>query len=250
MKYKCQSLGQGTPGWAPPKYLRDSMITAIKEGANQYGRVMGDIKLATKVAKVYSEKMGRELDASTEVIITQGASGALHSFIMSLVNNADEVVMFEPLWSVYEDFIELAGGVSKYVTLREHENDWVFDPEELRAALRRPQAKIFLMTSPHNPCGKVFTKEEFRIISDILDECPHIVVLHDACYADLTFDGLENLWLASHFNNWERTITIFSAGKLLNCTGWRIGWAIGPAKLIKYGGVIATTMFETFQTPG
>jgi aspartate/methionine/tyrosine aminotransferase len=107
-----------------------------------------------------------------------------------------------------------------------------------------------LLTAPHNPCGKVFTKEEFKIMSDILNECPHVIVFHDACYADLTFDGRENLWFASLFDNWERTITCVSAGKLLNCTGWRIGWAIGPAKLIQYGNAISLAMFDTFQTPG
>lgn len=99
--------------------------------------MFGEERLVSTVAKVYSQKMGRELNGMSDVLITQGASGALHTFICSLVNQGDEVVMFEPLWSVYEDFIELAGGTSRYVELREEKDDWVFDPEELRAALKR-----------------------------------------------------------------------------------------------------------------
>ena len=136
--------------------------------------------------------------------------------------------MFEPLWSVYQEFIEIAGGKSSFVPLRLINDEWVFDPEELRTALKRPTAKIFLFTSPHNPFGKVFTLDEMNIISQILDECPHAVCIHDAVYADLIYDGHQNHWFATLSNNWERTITIVSAGKLFNATGWRIGWAIGP----------------------
>ena len=84
----------------------------------------------------------------------------------------------------------------------------------------------------------------------ILDECPHVVVLDDAVYADLTFDGRKHNYLCTIGNNWDRTVTMFSAGKLMNITGWRVGWAIGPQKLIYYGGVIAVTLFECWNTSG
>jgi aspartate/methionine/tyrosine aminotransferase len=137
------------------------------------------------------------------------------------------------------------------VPLRLNENqDWVFDPEELRAALKRPEAKVFLFTNPHNPCGKVFTVEELQIITDILNECPHVIVLEDAVYCDLTFDDRKHNYLCTFANNWDRTVSMFSAGKLMNITGWRIGWAIGPERLIHYGGIIAVTLFECWNPSG
>ncbi len=184
--------------------------------------------MVTKVAEEYGKRLNRDLKPMSEVLITQGASGALACYISAFLGQGDEVVMFEPLWSVYQDFIEIAGGKSTFVPLRCINDEWVFDPEELRAALKRPEAKIFIFTSPHNPCGKVFSLEEMNTISQILDECPHVVCLHDSCYSDLTYDGHQNHWFASISNNWERTITIVSSGKLLNATAWRIGWAIGP----------------------
>lgn len=118
MKYKNVSLGQGTPGWGPPKFLKEEMIKAIEEGNNQYARVLGHEDLVASVGDVYGKKLGRMIDPMKEVLVTQGCSGALHSYISAFTNDGDEVVMFEPLWSVYQDFIELSGAVSKFVPLR------------------------------------------------------------------------------------------------------------------------------------
>jgi len=172
--------------------------------------------------------MNRELNWQTEVLVTQGSAGALESYICALVNKDDEAVMFEPTWNGYQDFVEMAGGKANFIPLVQSGDNWVFNPEELRAALKRPQTKVFILTSPHNPTGKVFTQDEMKVISKILDECPHVITLHDAVYSEFTYDGHKHEWFASMFNNWERTITIISAGPLMNCSAWRIGWAIGP----------------------
>ena len=87
-------------------------------------------------------------------------------------------------------------------------------------------------------------------ISDILDDCPHVLVLSDEVYDFLTFDGLEHVCFATVGNNWDRTVSIFSGGKLFSCTGWKVGWAIGPQNLIYNGGIICNTVFYCFNTPG
>jgi len=134
--------------------------------------------------------------------------------------------------------------------LSEEDGVWKFDPDVLRAELSKPTTKVFCFNTPHNPTGKVFTVEEMQQISDILDDCPHVVVLSDEVYDFLTFDGMEHTNFATIGNNWNRTLSIFSGGKLLNATGWKIGWTIGPERLIYHGGVIANTIFYCFNTPG
>lgn len=100
--------------------------------------MLGNECLVEAVADIYSQKMNRKIDAYTEVLVTQGASGALESYICALVNEGDEAVMFEPTWNGYQDFVEMSGGKANYVPLRLVNGDWVFNPDELRAALIRP----------------------------------------------------------------------------------------------------------------
>lgn len=188
--------------------------------------------MCTKIAQVYSERMERTISAMEEVLVTQGAGGAIHSFIQAFANKGDEVVLFEPMWSIYMDHVEIAGATSNAVPLRYSDGIWRFNEEELRAALKRPQCKILLFNSPHNPTGKVFTLKEMQIISDILDECPHVIVIYDAVYENLVFDDRKHLYFGSIGNNWDRTISTFSGGKFFSATGWKVGWAIGPKRLI------------------
>ena len=116
--------------------------------------------------------------------------------------------------------------------------------------MSRPRVKIVIINTPNNPTGKVFTKEEIGQISAILDDFPHIVTLSDEVYNFLTFDGLKHTPFATVGNNWNRTISIYSGGKLLNCTGWKIGWSIAPKHLISLARVYAHTLFNSFNTPG
>ena len=172
------------------------------------------------------------------------------AFINAFCNEGDEVVSFEPMFALYLDHTQFSGARMHGVPLYLDNNEWKFDPEMLRIALSRPTSKIFVFNSPHNPTGKVFTREEMQLISDILDDFPHVLTLSDEVYEFLTFDGHSHTHFDSVGNNWNRTVSIFSGGKLLNATGWKIGWTIGPEKLIQFGGVIANTVFSCFNTPG
>ena len=120
----------------------------------------------------------------------------------------------------------------------------------MRAELSKPTSKVFVFNTPHNPTGKVFTDAEMQQISDILDDCPHVLVLSDEVYDFLTFDGLTHTSFATVGNNWNRTISIFSGGKLFNATGWKVGWTIGPQKLLYNGGIVSNSCFYTFNVPG
>ena len=157
---------------------------------------------------------------------------------------------FCPMFPPYLDHAEMANATINAVPLEYHDEKWTFDPEKLRAALSRHQTKVFMFNTPHNPTGKVFSPDEIQTISDILDDCPHVVTLADEVYDFLTFDGLPHTHFASVGNNWDRTVSVFSGGKLLNCTGWRVGWSIGPPNLIRLGGVIANAVYYCFNIPG
>mmetsp|Transcript_28387 Transcript_28387/g.42991 ORF Transcript_28387/g.42991 Transcript_28387/m.42991 type:complete len:413 (+) Transcript_28387:62-1300(+) len=249
-KYGGLSLGQGAPGHPPPTFLRDHMLQAIKDGHNQYCRTFGHPELITKVAEVYGKLLGRELDPYKEILITGGANGALGSFIVGLCDPGDEVVLFEPAYPAYYDHIELSGATIKAAPLRaDSDGEWQFDPEELRSILNE-KTKLFILNSPQNPTGKCFSRAEMETISKILDDFPNIVVISDEVYDFLTFDGLEHVRFATIGDNWKRTVTMYSGGKLLNATGWKVGWVIGPNKILHLGAVINNCTTFVSNTPG
>lgn len=172
------------------------------------------------------------------------------AYINAYCNAGDELVTFEPMFPLYLDHVEMAGAKTIGVGLYYEDGGWKYSLDKLREALGRPKVKIFLFNTPHNPTGKVFTQAEMEEISAVLDEFPHILILTDEVYEMLAFDGREHLQLATVGNNWDRTVSIFSGGKLLNATGWKIGWTIGPQRLIHLGGVIGNTVYYCFNTPG
>jgi aspartate/methionine/tyrosine aminotransferase len=204
----------------------------------------------TEIANHYGPKLGRKIDPMTEVLVTCGANGALCSFFQALVNPGDEVVTFEPMFQMYIDHMQLVGATLKGVPLEVDKNrQWVFDPKKLRKALTK-KTKLLILNSPQNPSGKCFSKKEMLQITESLKDYPDVVVMSDEVYDFLTFDKTEHVRYAALGNNWERTITVYSGGKLFNATGWKIGWAIATPKLLKLGGIINNTITYSCNTPG
>lgn len=250
IKYKAVSLGQGAPDLSPPKFLKDAVTAAMDSGFNQYCRSFGTPQLMTKVADIYGSAMGRKIDPMKEVVGTLGANGGLHCFINGLLDPGKELVTFEPMFPMYLDHIDLAGGKLRSVPLLINDNKWNFNPDQLYDALSQKDVSVFLFNSPHNPTGKVFTLQEMELISDMLDDFPHIKVISDEVYNFLTFDGAKHHYFATVGNNWERTVSIFSGGKLFNCTGWKVGWAVGPQPLIHLGAIMNSAVYYCFNHPG
>ena len=251
VKYNCLSLGEGATNVMPPEFLIEAMTTAMREGHNQYNRSFGVAPLVNKIAQVYGPRMGKELNPMKDILVTLGANGTLSSYVNAFSNAGDQVVAFEPMFPMYIDHGEFSGGNIKGIPLALDANGiWQFDPAVLRAELSKPETKVFIFNTPHNPTGKVFTVEEMQAISDILDDCPHVLTISDEVYDFLTFDDTTHTPFATVGNNWNRTITAYSGGKLMNATGWKIGWAIGPAKLIRNGAILANSNYYCFNTPG
>ena len=179
---------------------------------------------------MYNGNGNRDLDPNSQILVTNGALGSLYSAVMNLVGPGDEVLMFEPYYTQYVNHIEFAGASIKTAPM--HTNDqgrWEFDWQAFEDAIS-DKTKLVLMTNPHNPSGKLWTQSEIAKMTSILDKHPHINVLSDDVYYFLPYDGRKYESFANYSqSNFEKTISVYSAGKMLNCTGWKIGWSIGPA---------------------
>jgi N-succinyldiaminopimelate aminotransferase len=235
------NLGQGFPDTDGPVEIAEAAIAAIRAGENQYPPASGVPLLRAAIAEHQRHCYGLDVDPDAEVLVTTGATEAVAAALIGLCEPGDEVVMFEPYFDSYPAAIAMAGAVAKAVTLRAP--DWGWDPAQLRAAIT-PATRVLLLNTPHNPTGKVFGAEELAEIARLCRE-HDLVALSDEVYEHLVYDGT-HLPLASVEGMGDRTVTISSAGKTFSFTGWKIGWACGPAELISR--VRAAKQFLTFAS--
>ena len=236
-KYGAINLAHGTPTVPTPKFAVDNLIKATTEGHNQYTAVLGAPILREAIGKEYQSRFNRELDINTEIVITCGASAALQATIQSLCGEGDELLTFTPFYPNYGSITHLGGAIMKTLPLETRKSgdllEYYYDWEKFEEALN-PKTKVVLLTNPHNPTGKCLSEDDIKTISEILDrKAPQAWVISDDVYDFLTFDDRKCTTFAAYENNWERTVTLFSAGKLMNATGWKIGWLIGPANMAK-----------------
>jgi len=233
------NLGQGFPDTDGPPELLAAAVAAIRAGRNQYPPGPGIPELRTAIARHQQRFYGLAYDPDTEVLVTTGATEAIAAAMIALAGPGDEVVVFEPLYDSYAASIAMGGASRNVVTLRAP--DFGFDPGELRAAIT-PRTRAILVNSPHNPTGAVFSRELLGQIAALAVE-HDLVVVTDEVYEHLVFDG-EHVPLATLPGMRERTVTISSAGKTFNCTGWKIGWVCAPPALV--AAVKTVKQFLTF----
>lgn len=222
------NLGQGFPDTDGPPEVAAAAIEAIRAGHNQYPPGPGIEPLRVAIAAHQHRCYGLTLDPDTDVLVTTGATEAIAAAVMALAGPGDGVVTFEPYYDSYAATIALGGAHRQVVSLRAP--DWSFQEADLRRAVTA-STKVLLLNSPHNPTGKVFSDEELRLLAEVCIEHDLIAVC-DEVYEHLTFDGHVHRPLATYDGMAERCVTIGSAGKTYSFTGWKIGWATGPAQLV------------------
>ncbi len=236
------NLGQGFPDEDGPPEVIAAASAALTGGANQYPPGIGVPALRRAVADHQKRHYGIELDPDREVVVTTGCTEAVAAALLGLVEPGDEVVVLEPYYDSYRAMLQMAGGVRRPVTLRAPE--FRLDVDELRAAVT-PRTRFVLLNSPHNPTGTVLSRAELEAVADVARE-HDLVVITDEVYEHLVFDDHEHVPMATLPGMWERTLTLSSAGKSYSVTGWKVGWATGPAHLVD--AVMAAKTWLTYTS--
>lgn len=236
------NLGQGFPDVDGPPEVIARAVAALESGQNQYAPGLGIPALRQAIARHQLRHYGLELDPDSQVVVTTGCTEGIAAALLGLVDPGDEVIVLEPYYDSYTAMIQMAGGVRRPVTLRGP--DYRLDPDELRAAVTS-RTRFVLLNSPHNPTGTVLTREELQAVADVAVE-HDLVVITDEVYEHLVYDGHEHVPLATLPGMFERTLSLSSAGKSYSFTGWKVGWATGPAELV--GAVLAAKQWLTFTS--
>jgi len=227
LRHNAVNLSQGFPDFPAPAEIKRAAQDAIAADINQYAITWGAKSLRNAIAGNFERTQGIAVDPETEITVCCGATEAMMSSMMAIINPGDEVVVFEPFYENYGPDAILSGATPRFVKLRPP--DWTFDPDELAAAFG-PKTKAIILNTPNNPTGKVFLRAEFESIRDLCVQW-NVFAITDEIYEHMLYDGARHISLATIDGMRERTITINALSKTYSVTGWRVGWAIAPAEV-------------------
>ncbi len=220
------NLAQGFPNFPAPETLKEAAKRAIDADVNQYAITWGAKSLRDALSRTYADLYGMAVDPETMLTVTCGATEAMISTLLAIVDPGDEVVVLEPFYENYGPDADICGAKPVYVPLRPPEN--VFDPDELRAAFSA-RTKAIIVNTPNNPTGRVFTRAELALIASLCVEHDAICVT-DEIYEHIRYEGT-HIPMATLPGMADRTVTISGASKTFSVTGWRVGWIVAPPAL-------------------
>jgi len=227
-KYGAINLSQGFPDFSPPRELLEALKRCVFEGPHQYAVTWGAPSFRKALAKKQSAFMGIPLDPDENIVVTCGSTEAMMVAMMTACNPGDKVIIFSPFYENYGADTILSGAIPIYVPL--HPPDFSFDPAELRRAFeQRPKALV--LCNPSNPSGKVFTKNELELISELAKEFDSFVIT-DEVYEHIVYEPFKHNYIASLPGMFERTISCSSLSKTYSITGWRLGYVIASRRII------------------
>ncbi|MFC3449672.1 pyridoxal phosphate-dependent aminotransferase [Amycolatopsis speibonae] len=245
VRHEAVNLGQGFPDTDGPAGMLDAAKNALFGGANQYPPGPGRPELRAAIAR-HRLRYGVEYDPATEILVTAGATEAIAASLIALTQAGDEVIVIEPYYDSYAAAVAMAGAERRVVGLVERDGRFALDLDGLRAAVTG-RTRAILINSPHNPTGTVFTRAELEAVAALCVE-HDLIAITDEVYEHLVFDDAEHLPLATFPGMRDRTVSISSAGKTFNCTGWKIGWVCASPELV--AAVKAAKQFITFVSGG
>ncbi|HOT74795.1 MAG TPA: methionine aminotransferase [Candidatus Wallbacteria bacterium] len=221
------NLSQGFPDFDGPEFIKEAACEAIKAGHNQYANTFGVPALRKAISEKYKKFYGLSYNPDTEISILAGATEAIFTTIISIINAGDEVIILEPYYDSYPVAVTMAGGICKYLTLEFP--DFKVDFEKLESLVTK-KTRMIIINTPHNPSGKVFTRSELETLAAIAIK-HDLIVMSDEVYEHITFDGVKHIPTATIDGMFDRTITISSTGKTFSMTGWKIGTVCAPAPI-------------------
>src|SRR5438874_6223933 len=224
----CLNLAQGFPDFAAPTALKEAAVDAIRKDFNQYATTWGAKVMRDAIAAKTQHFRQMTVNPETEITVCCGVTEAMLSTILALVDPGDEVIIFEPFYENYGPDCILSGATPVVVPLVAP--DWHFDRDQLRKAFNA-RTRAIIINTPHNPTGKVFSREELTFIAGLCQRY-NAIAITDEVYEHILYDGAMHTRMATLPGMAERTLTISSLGKTFSVTGWKIGWAIGPAALV------------------
>jgi N-succinyldiaminopimelate aminotransferase len=241
LQYNALNLGQGKPDFDTPTDIVMQLVQSLQSGkANQYAPGTGTSALRHAVASHAARFYGLDVDPAKGVIVTAGATEGIFASVMGLVDPGDEVIVIEPVYDSYVPSITMAGAIPVYVPL--HPPTWTLDPDQLRAAFTQ-KTRALILNSPHNPTGRVFTRQELSLIAELCIE-HDVTVICDEVYEHLTLGDAHYISIATLPGMFERTVIVSSVGKSFSATGWKVGWVYGQPELVE--GVLRAHQFITF----
>ncbi|CQR59558.1 pyridoxal phosphate-dependent aminotransferase [Streptomyces leeuwenhoekii] len=239
------NLGQGFPDEDGPEAVLRTACDALVSGENQYPPLGGLPGLRAAVARQRQRRYGLGYDPEDEILVTTGATEAITAAVLALCGPGDEVIVVDPAYDAYVAAVTLAGGRCRRVPLlRDGGTGFVLDPDELQRAVT-PRSRLLILNTPHNPTGKVFDRTE---LSGIARFCVRndLIAVVDEVYEYLVYDGAGHLPPAALPGMRERTLSVSSAGKTFNVTGWKVGWCCGPSDLV--AAVRSVKQYLTFAS--
>ena len=223
------SLGVGEPDFPTPWHIRREGIRSLESGKTRYTSNHGLLKMREEISSFTERKYGVKYNPETEILVTVGGSEAIDGAIRAIVEPGDEVIIPQPSYVCYEPITVLAGGTPVIIETKA-ENEFRITPEELKSVIT-PKTKALILPYPCNPTGAVMRRTDLEAIAEVL-RGTDIIVISDEIYAELTFGGEKHTSFAAIDGMRERTVVVNGFSKAFSMTGWRMGYACGPAPIL------------------
>jgi methionine aminotransferase len=223
------NIGQGFPDYPIDPCLGQCLVDVIAEGRNQYAPMEGVVELRQQIAKKLRSSYSLDFDPQTEITITCGGTEALHDAIQAVVGAGDEAIIFDPAYDVYEPSVRLAGG--RCLRIPMSPPTFRYDWDRVRSSVSE-RTRLIIINSPQNPSCTVADPGDLDMLATLVRDRP-ISILADEVYEHVLYDGRQHASVLAHAELRERSFAVFSFGKTLHATGWRVGYCVAPPALTR-----------------